>query len=114
MSFTITPAIPSYTALGPSDDDDFLIDFTAKLAGATIAALVGVTATPAGLTVIAPSVVAGPPPLSLAASGVAFGATAGTPAAPGAVGVSYTVSASIVTSDGRDLTRSAIVPVQPR
>jgi len=112
MSFTtITPQIPSYTALGPADDDDFLIDFSAKLAGATITNLVSVTATPAGLTIIAPSIVAGS---AGAASAVAYGATVGTPTAPGTVGITYTVSASIVTSDGRDLTRSAIVPVQNR
>ena len=111
MSYTATPVIPTYSALGPSDDDDFLIDFSGKLAGATITTLVSVTATPSGLTLIAPSIVAG---TAGAASAVAFGATVGTPSAPGTTGIYYTVSASVVTSDGRDLTRSAVIPVQPR
>ena len=110
-NFAAPPYIPSYAALGPSDDDDFLQDWSAKLDGATIATIANITTTPAGLTIAMPTVFAG---AAGAASAVAFTASAGTPSAPGTVGVSYTVSASIVTSDGRDLTRSAIVPVQNR
>ena len=112
MSFTtITPQIPSYTAFGPSDTDDCLIDFSAKLAGATIATLVSVTVTPSGFAVNTPTIVPG---TAGANSAVAFVGVAGTVSAPGITGVSYTVSASIVTSDGRDLTRSVNVPVQLR
>ena len=109
-----TTTFPIYGPLGPSDTDDFEMDFTGKLAGATIASVAAVTAAPSGLSVGTPAIVTGPAPASALNSAVAFTLSPGSLASPGRTGITYLVSVSVGTSDGRELTRSAQVTVTTR
>lgn len=105
--------VPTFRSpLGPEDTDDFQFDFSSKLAGATISQLVEIVVSPSsGLTISDSAIISGKAGSN---SAIGFTASVGTPQSPGLYKANYTVSVSIVTSDGRDLTRSAIMLVNLR
>lgn len=95
--------IPVLSAMNPADAGvPHTFDFSKLLAaGDTIASVASVTASPAGLTVGTGTVVAG------LTAGCAVQCALG----GGAAGVTYTVTAEIVSAAGVQLARSAFVPV---
>ncbi len=113
MSYSQTPPIETLTGLGPEDTDGFLEDFSGNLRpGDSIVELVSIVATPAGMTISSPAIIAGSS--GLANTAVAFLASVGTPSLPGAVGIYYQVSTSVVTAFGYSRTRSMTIPIISR
>lgn len=95
--------IPVMSPMSPDDaSDPFTFDFSRRLAtGDTIARVVGITATPDGLTVGTGAVV----------DGVRAGCAVQFTVTGGMLGVTYKVTAEFVSAAGVQLARSAFVPV---
>lgn len=99
---------PLLSPLGLQDADEPIeFDFSKPLGTATISTVTSVTSAPSGLTFGTASV------QTSSDSGKA-NASVNVPVTPGTQSQTYTVTAIIVTSDGRTLGRSLLLPVQKR
>ena len=86
----------------PLDTLDYAVDFTAQMKqdNDTVAALIGVTATPAGLTI--------------QGAGVLNGAVAICFVGGGMAGQTYRLDFEVTTTGGRTYKRGGLLPVYPR
>ncbi len=107
-----TMPIQTLTGLGPEDLDPFLLDFSDNLIdGDFLASIVAVAVSPVGMTVAESTILPGQGGANTA---VGFTATVGSPGTPGAVGISYVISISILTAYGYSRTRSITIPIVVR